>query len=153
MPRTEAPWRGLSSLLNREADRLFFVFALFATLTPAQTLPQAEALWKARHYQDANAVFRDLMARDPRNPLIRVRWGRMFLEHWQADEADRLFDEALELKPDDAGALLAKKEQLEQAIDQLKYEKAGMDAGNYRKRLTLLLLDLAKTQEALDAPH
>jgi hypothetical protein len=50
-------------------------------------------------------------------------------------------------------ALLAKKEQLEQAIDQLKYEKAGMDAGNYRKRLTLLLLDLAKTQEALDAPH
>ncbi|MGA2155109.1 MAG: tetratricopeptide repeat protein [Bryobacteraceae bacterium] len=108
MPRTEAPWRGLSSLLNREAARLFFVFALFATLTPAQTLPQAEALWKARHYQDANAVFRDLMARDPRNPLIRVRWGRMFLEHWQADEADRLFDEALELKPDDAGALLGK---------------------------------------------
>ena len=50
-------------------------------------------------------------------------------------------------------ALLAKKEELEQAIDQLKYEKAGMDAGNYRKRLTLLLLDLAKTQEALDAPH
>jgi len=108
MPRTEAPWRGLSSLLNREAARLFCVFALFATLTPAQTLPQAEALWKARHYQDANAVFRDLMARDPRNPLIRVRWGRMFLEHWQADEADRLFDEALELKPDDAGALLGK---------------------------------------------
>ena len=50
-------------------------------------------------------------------------------------------------------ALLARKEELEQAIDQLKYEKAGMDAGNYRKRLTLLLLDLAKTQEALDAPH
>ena len=108
MPRTEAPWRGLSSLLNREAARLFFVFALFATLTPAQTLPQAEALWKARHYQDANAVFRELAARDPRNPTIRVRWGRMFLEHWQADEADRLFDEALELKPDDAGALLGK---------------------------------------------
>jgi len=50
-------------------------------------------------------------------------------------------------------ALLAKKEELEQAIDQLKYEKAGTDAGNYRKRLTLLLLELAKTQEALDAPH
>jgi hypothetical protein len=50
-------------------------------------------------------------------------------------------------------ALLARKEELEQAIDQLKYEKAGMDAGNYRKRLTLLLLELAKTQEALDAPH
>jgi hypothetical protein len=48
-------------------------------------------------------------------------------------------------------ALFAKKEELELAIDQLKYEKAEMDAGNYRKRLTLLLIELAKTQEALDA--
>ena len=48
-------------------------------------------------------------------------------------------------------ALLAKKEQLEQAIDQLKYEKSGMDAADYRKQLTQLLLELAKTQEALDA--
>ena len=50
-------------------------------------------------------------------------------------------------------ALLAKKEELEQAIDQLKYEKAGMDTADYRKQLTLLLLELAKTQEALDGPH
>jgi hypothetical protein len=50
-------------------------------------------------------------------------------------------------------ALLSKKEELEQAIDQLKYEKAGMDAADYRKQLTQLLLDLAKTQEALDAPR
>ncbi|MGA3262192.1 MAG: tetratricopeptide repeat protein, partial [Bryobacteraceae bacterium] len=78
------------------------------SLLPAQTLPQAEALWKTRRYQDANAVFRDLAAREPRNPEIRVRWGRMFLEHWQADEADRLFNEALELRPADAGALLGK---------------------------------------------
>ncbi len=51
-------------------------------------------------------MFRDLVAREPRDPTIRVRWGRMFLEHWQADEADRLFTEALELNPDDARALL-----------------------------------------------
>jgi len=49
-------------------------------------------------------------------------------------------------------ALLAKKEELEQAIDQLKYEKAGMDAADYRSQLTHLLLELAKAQEALDAP-
>jgi len=48
-------------------------------------------------------------------------------------------------------ALLAKKEELEQAIDELKYEKAGMDTADYRKQLTQLLLELAKTQEALDA--
>jgi tetratricopeptide (TPR) repeat protein len=87
---------------------LILALACFASLLPAQTLQQAEALWKARRYQDANTVFRDLVAREPRNPAIRVRWGRMFLEHWQADEADRLFNEALELHPNDAGALLGK---------------------------------------------
>jgi len=105
---TNPPWRGLSRLLSREPSRLFLVLASFATLLPAQTLQQAEALWKARRYQDANTVFRELVARDPRNPAIRVRWGRMFLEHWQGDEADRLFGEALELNPNDAGALLGK---------------------------------------------
>jgi len=47
-------------------------------------------------------------------------------------------------------ALVARKDELEQAIDQLKYEKAGMEAADYRKQLTQLLLELAKTQEALD---
>ena len=47
-------------------------------------------------------------------------------------------------------ALLDRKEQLEQAIDQLKYEKAAMPADEYKKQLTTLLIELAKTQEALD---
>ena len=46
--------------------------------------------------------------------------------------------------------LLEKKEQLEQAIDKLKYEKAAMPADAYKKQLTQLLLELARTQEALD---
>ncbi len=46
--------------------------------------------------------------------------------------------------------LLAKKEQLEQQIDKLKYEKAALPAGDYQKQLTALLLELAKTQEALE---
>jgi hypothetical protein len=47
-------------------------------------------------------------------------------------------------------ALLSKKEQLEQQIDKLKYEKAAMPTTEYRKQLTALLLELAKTQEALE---
>lgn len=47
-------------------------------------------------------------------------------------------------------ALLEKKEELEQAIDQLKYEKASMNAEDYKKQLTRLLLELAKTQEEID---
>jgi hypothetical protein len=46
--------------------------------------------------------------------------------------------------------LLDKKEQLEQAIDKLKYEKAAIPEAEYKKQLTALLLELARTQEALD---
>ncbi len=47
-------------------------------------------------------------------------------------------------------ALLAKKEELEQKIDTLKYQKAAMDPGDYKTQLTAALLELAKVQEALD---
>jgi hypothetical protein len=47
-------------------------------------------------------------------------------------------------------ALLDKKEQIENAIDKLKYEKAAMNAAEYKKQLTALLVELAKIQEALE---
>jgi hypothetical protein len=47
-------------------------------------------------------------------------------------------------------ALLDQKEAVEQAIDELKYEKAGMAADDYKKQLTRLLLQLATLQEAID---
>ncbi len=46
--------------------------------------------------------------------------------------------------------LLERKEQLEQAIDKLKYEKAAMPADQYKKQLTQLLIELAKVQEAIE---
>lgn len=46
--------------------------------------------------------------------------------------------------------LLDRKEQIEQAIDQLKYQKAALPADEYKKQLTALLLELAKIQEALE---
>ena len=47
-------------------------------------------------------------------------------------------------------ALLAKKEEIEQKIDTLKYQKAAMSADDYKRQLTAALLDLAKVQEELD---
>jgi len=47
-------------------------------------------------------------------------------------------------------ALLKKKEELEQSIDDLKYRKASMDVAEYRAKLQNFLVELAKTQEALD---
>ena len=43
-----------------------------------------------------------------------------------------------------------RKEELEQAIDKLKYEKAAMPLDEYKKQLTALLIELAKTQAELD---
>ena len=46
--------------------------------------------------------------------------------------------------------LFEKKDQIEQQIDQLKYNKAMLAPDAYKKQLTALLVELAKTQEELD---
>lgn len=47
-------------------------------------------------------------------------------------------------------SLLAKKEELEQKIDVLKYNKAAMDPAEYKQQLTAALLELARVQGELD---
>jgi hypothetical protein len=47
-------------------------------------------------------------------------------------------------------ALLDKKEELEQKVDMLKYQKAAMDPADYKKQLTEALIELATVQEKLD---
>ena len=87
--------------------RLFAVAFPLTLAVCAQSLEQAEALWKARRLsRNANNEFRLLVEKFPKNPDYRVRWGRLFLDHDQAEEAAGLFKEALELKKDHAGALL-----------------------------------------------
>ncbi|MFB3828623.1 MAG: hypothetical protein ACE15B_17775 [Bryobacteraceae bacterium] len=46
--------------------------------------------------------------------------------------------------------IFAKKEQIEQQIDRLKLQKAAMPAAEYKQRLTALLLELARAEEALE---
>ncbi len=46
--------------------------------------------------------------------------------------------------------LMMKKEELEQKIDVLKYQKAAMEPGEYKKQLTDALLQLAKVQGELE---
>jgi hypothetical protein len=47
-------------------------------------------------------------------------------------------------------ALLAKKEDLEQQIDALRYQKAAMDPADYKQKLTAALVQLAQVQQELD---
>lgn len=47
-------------------------------------------------------------------------------------------------------ALLKRKEEIEGAIDKLKYEKAAMPAGEYQTRMRALILQLVETQAEID---
>ncbi|HXB74830.1 MAG TPA: tetratricopeptide repeat protein [Candidatus Acidoferrales bacterium] len=91
---------------NPPAAILISAAFLIALTLPAQTLDQAESLWKARRYQEANEVFKQLVAQHPENADYKVRWGRLYLDHWQPKIAADLFNEALAIKKDHAGAFL-----------------------------------------------
>ncbi len=60
-------------------------------------------------------------------------------------------ENALALAPEKQ-KLLAKKEDLEAKIDKLKYEKPAIAADDYKRQLSSLLLELAKTQAEIDKP-
>ena len=86
--------------------RLLLAMVCAASALLGQTLQQAEALWKQHRYDDANGAFRALVAAHPGNAEYRVRWGRLFLERFQPDDAAKLFKEALAIEPKRADALL-----------------------------------------------
>ena len=96
----------LRRIVNPPAGVWLIAALLSAPCLAAQTLDQAEALWKARRYKDANEVFKQLVAQHPENADYKVRWGRLYLDHWQPKDAADLFSEALEIKKDHAGAIL-----------------------------------------------
>ncbi len=92
----------------KQAPRLSAAALALVFAASAQTLQQAEALWKARRWQDANEAFKVLVDKNPNNADYKVHWGRLFLDHNQPDEALGLFNEALQIKKDCAGAYLGK---------------------------------------------
>jgi len=86
--------------------RLLLAILCAAAALPAQTLQQAESLWKQHRYEESKAAFEALVAAHPRNAEYRVRFGQLFLERFNAPEAAKLFNEALEIQPKQADALL-----------------------------------------------
>ncbi len=55
----------------------------------------AEGYWGIRNYKSANDMFRDAVKAKPKDPALRVRWGYLYLDHWQPSMAGDLFSEAL----------------------------------------------------------
>ncbi|MBZ5604663.1 MAG: tetratricopeptide repeat protein [Acidobacteriia bacterium] len=76
-----------------------------ALTTSSDPAVQAEGFWALRDYQKANDAFRAAIKARPKDVDLRVRWGRLYLEHWQPSDATDLFNEALGINPDYAPAL------------------------------------------------
>jgi tetratricopeptide (TPR) repeat protein len=107
----------------------------------AQTLDRAEALWKAKRYYDANQEFQALCAKFPDNADYKVRWGQLFVERNQPDDAAAEFSEALGIKKDHAGALLG--------LAQLAADSYGGNAAELAKRAIEADPKLVEAQELL----
>jgi len=83
---------------------------------------------------------------------------RLATEHPQIDDQQRAsafqllkFGSASAVVTDPAKReLIAKKDDIENKIDALKYQKSLMGPDDYKKQLTTLLLELARAQEAID---
>jgi cellulose synthase operon protein C len=67
---------------------------------------RAEGYWGLKKYDDANKEFRSAVAQSPKVAEIRVRWGRLLLERFNKEDAMGLFNEALEIDPKSANAML-----------------------------------------------
>jgi tetratricopeptide (TPR) repeat protein len=67
---------------------------------------RAEGLWGTERYQEANDQFRDLIKQFPKNADYRVRWGHLFFERFNSEEAHGLFEEALKIDKKNAQAYL-----------------------------------------------
>jgi tetratricopeptide (TPR) repeat protein len=99
--------------------------ACFTTLAKSERLwPRAEGLWGLRQYDDANVAFRLALKASPNDPLLRVRWGRLLLERFNAADATGLFNEALDLQKDYAPALLGLARTLAEGFDRRALELA-----------------------------
>lgn len=68
---------------------------------------RAEGLWGVRNYTAANDLFRDLVKEHDKDPALRVRWGYLYLDHWQQSIAGDLFNEALQIDGKYVPALIA----------------------------------------------
>lgn len=58
---------------------------------------QAEAHWQLGDLKSANERFREATRLEPENPDLRVRWGHLYIESHQQQEAAKLFQEALDI--------------------------------------------------------
>lgn len=102
---------------------------------------QAEGYWGIRNYKSANDLFRDEVKAKPKDAGLRVRWGYLYMDHWQPEDAGNLFDEALEIDPKNWSALIG--------LAQLAADGYSARANEYAKRALEINPKAYEAQEVL----
>jgi cellulose synthase operon protein C len=78
-----------------------------ALLRDTNAVVRAEAAFVLRDMRTANDTFRAALVEDPKSIVARLRWGRLFIELGNNEQAAQLFQEALAIDPKDVGTRLA----------------------------------------------
>lgn len=60
----------------------------------------AEAEWALGDLKTANSLFGQALVAEPDNPKVRTRWGYLYIQTFQYNDASGLFQEALDINPD-----------------------------------------------------
>jgi len=139
---------------SAEADACF---RALAGSSPSALL-RAEALWALDDIQGANSLFQTAFDLEPENPLVRIRWGELFLRTYQYQEAYNLFSEALELEPENGWAHLGAAQALQQGGDPEEV-RGHMEAvtnnafapAGARLRVQIMMIRSALEQDRFDA--
>ena len=121
---------------------------------------RAEGLWGREDYEGAKNQFELALKRDPKNPVVPTRYGRLLLERFNQEDALGLFEQALTLKPDYPPALLgialtAVEHFDKQAVDYtekaLKQDPKYLEAQELLARLAVEDADFPKARKEADA--
>lgn len=105
-PRRAAELRPCDDLQYRgRATEARACYTRLAAATES-TLVEAEAAWGMGDIERANALFRQAVGSNRRAAQPRIRWAQLFLQTHQYADATTLFQDALEIVPNDAYAKL-----------------------------------------------
>jgi cellulose synthase operon protein C len=86
--------------------RYLSLFLVCVSACFAQSLDRAESLWRAHDYDGAKNEFEALVKANPKNANMRVRYAQLFYERFNPVDASKLYQEALEIDPKNAQAML-----------------------------------------------
>jgi tetratricopeptide (TPR) repeat protein len=147
--------RNLSSRGKRVEARVCFN-KLTSSPNPAF---RAEGFWGIGAYKEANEQFKLAVAAQPKNPDLRVRWGRLFLERFNPAEARNLFKEALDINPSHGPAYLGlavaaaenfDQQAVEAATTAINFDRNLLEAQELLARLALEDNNIPKAIEEAD---